>query len=76
MSKHSRARRHHSLHITDPRWATPTYDPTGPIKTNPPGLPTSCTDPAGPTETSTRTSNLCGLPNINHQSHLNTAVSP
>ncbi|GBL97131.1 hypothetical protein AVEN_144580-1 [Araneus ventricosus] len=31
MSKHSRARSHHSLHITDPHWATPLPDPTGPI---------------------------------------------
>ncbi|GBM48503.1 hypothetical protein AVEN_174324-1 [Araneus ventricosus] len=37
MSKHSRARSHHSLHITDLRWATSTLDPTGPIKT--PTLP-------------------------------------
>ncbi|GBL89953.1 hypothetical protein AVEN_178369-1 [Araneus ventricosus] len=37
MSKHSRARRHHPLLVTDPRWATPTPDPTGPLKT--PTLP-------------------------------------
>ncbi|GBN26242.1 hypothetical protein AVEN_270367-1 [Araneus ventricosus] len=49
MSKQSRARSHHSLLISDPHWATPTHDPTGPSKTNPSGLPkTSHTDPAGP----------------------------
>ncbi|GBM52933.1 hypothetical protein AVEN_60126-1 [Araneus ventricosus] len=38
MSKHSRARSHHSLHISDPRWATPTTTPLGQIKTSPSGL--------------------------------------
>ncbi|GBN24123.1 hypothetical protein AVEN_214400-1 [Araneus ventricosus] len=35
MSKQSRARSHHSLHITDPHWATPTHDRTGPSKNQP-----------------------------------------
>ncbi|GBN60710.1 hypothetical protein AVEN_116752-1 [Araneus ventricosus] len=39
MSKHSRARSHHSLHISDPCWATPTTTPLGQVKTNPSGLP-------------------------------------
>ncbi|GBN91705.1 hypothetical protein AVEN_166736-1 [Araneus ventricosus] len=35
MSKHSRARSHHSLLISDPHWATPTHDPTGPSESQP-----------------------------------------
>ncbi|GBO04058.1 hypothetical protein AVEN_69517-1 [Araneus ventricosus] len=42
MSKHSRARSHHSLYISDPRWATPTHDPAGPKK--------NCTFPGGLTK--------------------------
>ncbi|GBN54445.1 hypothetical protein AVEN_225970-1 [Araneus ventricosus] len=38
MSRHSRALSHHSLHITDPHWATPTTTPLGQLKTNPSGL--------------------------------------
>ncbi|GBM99181.1 hypothetical protein AVEN_122518-1 [Araneus ventricosus] len=38
MSKHSRARSHHSLHISDPHWANPTTTPLGQIKTSPSGL--------------------------------------
>ncbi|GBN06327.1 hypothetical protein AVEN_228791-1 [Araneus ventricosus] len=52
MSKHSRARSHHSLYITDPHWATPAHDPTGPIENT--ALPGShknvVTDPCGPTK--------------------------
>ncbi|GBO22129.1 hypothetical protein AVEN_42079-1 [Araneus ventricosus] len=78
MSKHSRACSHHSLHISDPHWATPTTTPMGShtIKTNPSGLRHINTDPYGPTETSTRASCQHGLPNISHQYHPYTAVSP
>ncbi|GBL81676.1 hypothetical protein AVEN_93461-1 [Araneus ventricosus] len=31
MSKHSRARSHHPLFVTDPRWATPTTTPLGQV---------------------------------------------
>ncbi|GBM79180.1 Zinc finger BED domain-containing protein 5 [Araneus ventricosus] len=48
MSKHSRARSHHSLHI-DPRWATPTTTPLGQNENQPfRAAKTPNTDPAGP----------------------------
>ncbi|GBM82493.1 hypothetical protein AVEN_202391-1 [Araneus ventricosus] len=75
MSKHSRVRSHHSLHISDPRWATPTTTPLSQLKPTLPGCQTSCTDAAGPTETSTRTSCQYGLPNIYYQHHRCTTVS-
>ncbi|GBM98964.1 hypothetical protein AVEN_149784-1 [Araneus ventricosus] len=48
MSKHSRARRHHPLSVTDPRYATPTTTQLGQVKTPPFQAATPTPTPMGP----------------------------
>ncbi|GBN84739.1 hypothetical protein AVEN_18300-1 [Araneus ventricosus] len=50
MSKHSRARSHHSLYVTDPHWATPTRPHWANENTALPGSQNIISDPFGPTK--------------------------